>query len=81
MPASVVGSPVALERELSSRDPQAELPLGMWNLPGPGTEPAAPDLADGFLTTGPHGKSHRIYMVLIHPLRESHATGIRVCRE
>ena len=27
--------------------------MAMWNLLGPGIEPASPALADGFLTTGP----------------------------
>ena len=30
---------------------------GIWNLPGPGIKPMSPALADGFLTTGPPGKS------------------------
>ena len=36
----------------------AELPPGMWNLPGPGPgiEPMSPALAGGFLTTGSPGK-------------------------
>ena len=46
-------SPVAPERELSSYDPWAELPLGMWNLPGPGTEPVSPGLAGRVFTTRP----------------------------
>ena len=29
----------------------------MWDLPGPGVEPASPALAGGFLTTEPPGKS------------------------
>ena len=29
----------------------------MWDLPGTGIEPVFPALADGFLTTGPPGKS------------------------
>ena len=29
---------------------------GMWDLPGPGIEPAPPTLAGRFLTTGPPGK-------------------------
>ena len=29
----------------------------MWDLPGPGMEPISPALAEGFLTTGPPGKS------------------------
>ena len=32
------------------------MPLGMWDLPGPGIEPMSFELADGFLTTGPPGK-------------------------
>ena len=36
---------------------EALLPRGMWDLPGPGIEPVSPALADGFLTTGPPGKS------------------------
>ena len=29
---------------------------GMWDPPGPGIEPVAPALQEGFLTTGPPGK-------------------------
>ena len=36
--------------------PWAELPCGMWNPPGPGTEPMSPALACGLPTTGPPGK-------------------------
>ena len=36
---------------------RAQLLRGTWNLPRPGTEPASPALAAGFLTTGPPGKS------------------------
>ena len=36
---------------------RAQLPQGMWDLPGPGTEPMSPELAGGFSTTGPPGKS------------------------
>ena len=32
--------------------------VGMWDLPGPGLEPASPALAGGFLTTAPPGKPH-----------------------
>ena len=67
MPASVVGSPVALERELSSRDPQAELPLGMWNLPGPGTEPVSPGLAGGVFTTRPPGVPGAVSYSSLYP--------------
>ena len=36
---------------------EALLPRGMRDLSGPGIEPMSPALADGFLTTGPPGKS------------------------
>ena len=35
----------------------AQLLCGMWDLSGPGIEPASPALAGGFLTTVPPGKS------------------------
>ena len=47
----------ALKYRLSSRGTGASLPLGMWELPGPGTETASPALAGGPFTTGPPGES------------------------
>ena len=47
----------ALERRLSTCGAWAQLPRGMWDLPGPGIEHAPPALAGGFLTTVPPGKS------------------------
>ena len=47
----------ALERRLSSCGAQAELLHSLWDLPGPGLEPMSPELAGGFLTTAPPGKS------------------------
>ena len=38
----------------------AELLCRMWTLPGERIEPVSPTLADGFLTTGPSGKSSQI---------------------
>ena len=35
----------------------------MWDLPGPGLEPASPALAGGFLTTAPPGKPEKISLV------------------
>ena len=32
----------------------------MWDLPGPGVEPLPPALTDGFLATGPPGKSFQL---------------------
>lgn len=43
-----------VERGLQAR---AQLLRGPWDLPRPGTEPASPALAGGFLTSGPPGKS------------------------
>ena len=40
----------------SSCDAQAELPRGVWALPGPGIKPVSTALASGFLTTGPPGQ-------------------------
>ena len=39
-------------------------PLGLWNLPGPRTEPVSPALAGRFLTTGPPGKTCSSDLVL-----------------
>ena len=45
---------------LSNWGKWAKLLLGMWDLPGPGTEPVSPASAGGFLTTEPPGKpSHQ----------------------
>ena len=42
---------------LSSCGTEAPVPLGVWNLPGPGIESVSPALAGKFLTTGPPGRS------------------------
>ena len=42
---------------LSSCGAWAELPLGVWDVPGPGIEPVIPALAGELSTTGPSGKS------------------------
>ena len=42
----------------SSCSAWAQLPHGTWDLPRPGIELMSPELAGGFLTTGPLGKSH-----------------------
>ena len=46
----------ALEPQLSSRGSPALLLCGLWDLPGPGMEPASPALVGGFFTTKPPGK-------------------------
>ena len=48
-------------RPVSSWGSQAQLPGGTWNLHGSGIEPISPALADGFLTTGPRGKSTNLF--------------------
>ena len=42
------------------------MPCGMWDLPGPGTEPVSPALAGRFLTTGPPGKSSVFFSIFIY---------------
>ena len=44
------GAP-APERGLSGRSLRAQLPLSLWDLPGPGVTPVSPALAGRFLTT------------------------------
>ena len=46
----------ALEDRHSNRGAGAHLPLGMWDLPGPGIESVSPALASRFLTTELLGK-------------------------
>ena len=52
---SICGSQ-ALKHRLNSRGAQAQLLLGMWDLPRPGMEPVSAALAGGFFTTEPPGK-------------------------
>ena len=47
----------ALELRLSSCRAQAQLLLGMWDLPRPGVEPMSLEFAGRFLTIAPPGKS------------------------
>ena len=54
----------ALEHRLNSRVTQAKLPCSMWDLHGAGVEPMSPELAGGFLTTGPLEKP-RLHGLLI----------------
>ena len=49
----------ALERRLSRCGAPGYLLRGMWDLPGPGLEPASPALVGGFLTTVPPGKPEK----------------------
>ena len=48
----------ALERRLTGGGAWAYLPQGMWGLPGSGTEPTSPALADGYPTAAPPGMPH-----------------------
>ena len=43
--------------DFSSCGTWAQVPHGMWSLPGPGIKPMSAALAGGFFTTGPSGKS------------------------
>ena len=43
-------------RRLSNCGSRAQLLRGMWDLPGPGLEPASPALAGRLSTTAPPGK-------------------------
>ena len=49
-------APVVVAHELGSCGARAQVPHGMWDLPGPGLEPASPALAGGLPTTTPPGK-------------------------
>ena len=48
---------LVVEHGLSSCGSRAWLLHSMWDLPRPGLEPVFPELAGGFLTTAPPGKS------------------------
>ena len=43
----------------------------MWDLPGPGLEPASPALAGGFLTTVPPGKFLLVPFLTLAPVTPS----------
>ena len=47
---------LVVELGLRSCGMWAQLPYGMWDLPGPGVKPVFPALQGGFLTTRPPGK-------------------------
>ena len=57
MAVSLLQEHGALERRFSSCGSEAEMPLGVWNLSGPGMEPEFPVLAGRCSTPGPPGKS------------------------
>ena len=46
----------------------------MWDLPGPGLEPASPALAGGFLTTAPPGKLPYEFLNRMHLTRQKKET-------
>ena len=50
----------ALEHRLNNCGAH-ELPLGMWDLPRPGTEPMSPALAGGLFTAEPPGKPWYVF--------------------
>ena len=51
----------------------------MWNLPRPGIEPVSSALADGFLTTGPPGKSSWSISFFWSTLHKYNLKLFRVC--
>ena len=55
----------AREHRLSSSCVQAYLAQGMWDLPGPGTEPVSPASAGRFLATEPPGKPE---LLILNPI-------------
>ena len=58
------GSAVAaLKLQSSSCGILAYLPLGMWDLPGPGIKPTSPALAGRFFTTEPPGKPFLLFFL------------------
>ena len=61
--ASLVAEHRLQTRRLSSCGSRAQLPRGMWDLPGPGIEPVSPALAGGFLTTAPPGKPPNDFLI------------------
>ena len=68
--ASLVAEHKLQMRRLSSCGSQAQLLLGMWDLPRPGLEPVSPALAGRFSTTAPPGKPYSesidfsVYLIL-----------------
>ena len=62
-----------LQQGLRSCGTQAQLPLGMWNLHGPGIEPVSPALAAGFHPLRHQGCPHTdIFSVLQETPRSFH---------
>ena len=59
---------VAVVGGLSSYNAQTWLLRGMWDLPGLEIEPISLASTGGFLTTGPPGKSHGIFLNIPCPL-------------
>ena len=49
----------------SSCGPRSQLLHGMWDLPRPGIKPVSPELAGGFLTTAPPGKSLGLFVLCL----------------
>ena len=55
----------ALECRVSNCGAQAYLLRSMWDLPRQGLKPVSPELAGGFLTTAPPGKSLIVVLMCI----------------
>ena len=54
----------ALEHGLQYSWGTGEAAQSLWDLPGSGIEPMSPTMADGFLITGPPGKSYLCVFIL-----------------
>ena len=74
----------ALALRLSSRGAQASLLHGLWDLPGPGSEPLVPALAGGLSTTEPPGKPGLLFLswimaVSVRALQRKRSNRMYVC--
>ena len=62
IPASLAAEHRLQTRRLSSCGSRAQLPHGMWDLPGPGLKPVSPALAGRLSTTAPPGKPWCLFL-------------------
>ena len=69
-PLTIAASPAAEHRlqtrRLSNCGSRAQLLRGMWDLPGPGLEPASPALAGRLSTTAPPGKPSGHFFTVVN---------------
>ena len=82
-PRTVVASPIAEHRlrthRLSGHGSRAQPLRGMWDLPGPGHEPASPASAGGLSTTAPPGKPQKSLFIHLGKVLEAfHSLSLTV---